>query len=123
MAQLYAVYNKVTKALVSVGEVTDPTIIANSNINFNSVPIAQIPDSSLQWDVATLSFIPATPLKIQIEVVSLQPMYERWLRWKTSLTEAQNRALAANVITALSNQVETAWNDYKNAVLQWYAAQ
>jgi|GEM_PF-6777848 len=48
--------------------------------------------------------------------------YERWRRWQQTRVEAQSRALAAGVITALTNQENAAWSDYATAINAWRLA-
>ena len=48
--------------------------------------------------------------------------YERWRRWQQTRVEAQSRALAAGVITALTNQENAAWSDYATAINSWRLA-
>lgn len=65
---------------------------------------------------------PLTPVsKLGWERV-LEDTYETWLRWKTTRLEAQARALAANVIAALTAREDLAWTDYASAVNSWRTA-
>lgn len=118
----YAVFRKADSGLVSTGtSVVDPKTYLDPTLD--SVQIAALPDASVQWDPATKTFVPHVVTKVEVEAGQLQAPYERWLRWKTSLTEAQVRNVAAAVITALSNQTDAAWQDYAAAVTAWKNAQ
>lgn len=63
----------------------------------------------------------AQPLKARLEI-EMEERYADWKRWQDTRIEAQARALAAPVITSLTNKEDTAWAAYVVAINEWRLA-
>lgn len=68
---------------------------------------------------ALTTLVPTKKADLETYMVSL---YETWQRWKTSRIEAQARAMAAPVITAVQAREDAAWTAYAAAVNSWRLA-
>lgn len=69
---------------------------------------------------ADLSAAPTqTKAVLEARMVAL---YAVWVRWRDTRAEAQSRALAAPIITALQNREDAAWAAYASAINQWRLA-
>lgn len=52
----------------------------------------------------------------------MEATYADWQRWKTTREEAQVRALAANVINAITARESAAWAEYLDILQMWRKA-
>jgi hypothetical protein len=119
---LYAIYNKAGGALVSTGAFNgDPGQYLDQSLGFAA--IAALPDLNSVWNPVTHVFdIAPAGVKTVLES-TIDPVYQRWLKWRTLLTEATARGMSAPVIAALQAIVNSAWADVVTAVTKWYNAQ
>lgn len=60
----------------------------------------------------------AQPARVRFER-ELEERYADWQRWRNTRLEAQTRGLAGNIINALTNRENSAWNDYTSAIQEW----
>lgn len=116
----FAQFNPVTKLVHAVLECELPSQQTAPGENQIELLAGEDPLGKV-FVPATGLFIAKTRTKSDLEDETVAH-YAVWLRWKLTREEAQIRGLAAGIVTALQAKEESAWVQYRNALIAWNQA-